>query len=119
MKKIKSFEDACKVLGIKPKHLPSVGRLPEKHKNAIIAHYKLVIIAEALNEGWKPNWKDLNEWKYYPWFRMSGSGFAFGDFGYGHSNTNVGSRLVFKSEELARYAGTKFKKLYQQYMVLK
>lgn len=61
--KVKSFEDACQLLGIKTT-LPEVSMLPVNHQKAIIAHYKLVIIAEAINEGWKPNWDNWDERKY-------------------------------------------------------
>ena len=94
--KIKTFEDACKKLGITPKALPDVKTLPKQHIKAIVAHYKLVIIAEALNDGWKPNWKDSSEWKYYPWFDMSsGSGLSCGDYDLLSSASTVGSRLCF------------------------
>lgn len=124
MKKIKTFEDACKALGIKAT-LPVVKGLPEKHQEAIIANYKLVTIAEALNEGWKPNWNDSNEWKWNPWFdvnasakKPSGSGLSFVDGGGWDTHAGVGSRLCFKSRELAEYAGKTFKKLYEQSYLL-
>jgi hypothetical protein len=117
-KPIKTFLQACKALGIKPT-LPVVTGLPKKHQQAIIAHYKLVIIAEALNEGWKPNWKDYMQWKYYPWFKMdSGSGLSFFVYVCDYSNSCVGSRLVFKNSDLAKYAGTTFITLYKQYYLL-
>lgn len=118
--KIKTFEQACKKLGYDPvKVLPKVGTMPKHHQDATVAHAKLVIITEALNDGWKPNWKDSNEWKYYPWFDMSSpSGPAFRVYGHWASSSSVGSRLCFKSEELAEYAGKQFQKLYRQYFVL-
>lgn len=98
--RVKSFEDACQVLGIST-NVPEVKGLPRKHQKAIIANYKLIVIAEALNEGWKPNWQDSDEYKYYPWFDMSNPA------GVGCSNTynsasttaaNFGSRLCLKIE---------------------
>lgn len=119
--KVKSFEDACQILGIETK-VPEVSLLPKNHQKAIIAHYKLVIIAEALNEGWKPNWDDDDEYKYYPWFDMegssSGSGFSSGDCDYWHSDSFVGSRLCFKSRELAKYIGETFVELYKEYFLV-
>ena len=119
--KVKSFEDACKVLGIETK-LPEVSMLPINHQKATIAHYKLVIIAEALNEGWKPNWDNWDEIKYHPWFDMegssSGSGFAFGGYGSWVADSYVGSRLCFKSRELAEYAGKQFTEIYKEYMTI-
>ena len=118
--KIKTFEDACKALNIDPsKALLDVSGMPVHHQKATIAHAKLVIIAEALNEGWKPDWKNSSEWKYYPWFRMSsGSGLAYYVCGTHSSYSPVGSRLCFKSSDLAEYAGEQFKDLYEDYFLL-
>jgi len=124
MEKIKTFEDACKALKLKT-DLPDVSLLPEKHREAITAHYKLVIIAEALNDGWEPNWNDSNEWKYYAWFEVeadkknpSGFGFSTTDFGVSFARTGVGSRLCFRTRELALYAAKQFKDLYKQYFLI-
>ena len=108
--KIKTFEDACLSLGIDPaKALPYAN--PEvSDQIAINAFAKITIIAKALNEGWVPDWDDSDQNKYYPWFWMEskaagGSGFSCSGCDYGDSYSAVGSRLVFKSSELARYAG--------------
>jgi len=119
MEKIKTFEDACRKLGITEK-LPEVSMLPKDQQEAIIAHYKLMIIAQALNGKWKPDWTNDNQYKYYPWFNMeSGSGLSFHGCAYWSSYSPVGSRLCFKSRELAEYAGKRFKDLYEQYFVIK
>jgi len=119
--KVKSFEDACQLLGIEP-NVPEVSMLPENHQKAIVAHYKLVIIAEAINEGWKPNWDNWDERKYYPWFDLegssSGAGFSFNVFVGWDSDSDVGSRLCFKTWELAEYIGKTFIDLYKDYFLL-
>ena len=119
--KVKSFEDACQLLGIEP-NVPEVSMLPENHQKAIVAHYKLVIIAEAVNEGWKPNWDNWDERKYYPWFDLegssSGAGFSYDDCDVWYSHSNVGSRLCFKTWELAEHIGKTFIDLYKDYFLL-
>ena len=120
MNKIKTFEDACLALGILAS-IPDFSAMPEKMQKPLLAHYKLVIIAEALNEGWVPDWTN-GEWdKYYPWFKMgspSGVGFSYDDCADWYALSNVGSRLCFKSSELAKYAGTQFESLYKEYFVI-
>lgn len=123
--KIKTFEDACKHLGLDPVALPDVSKLPVKHQKAITANYKLTIIAEALNDGWQPNWNNWNEYKYYPWFEVeaseeqpAGSGFSRSSYVGSHSGTYVGSRLCYKSSELARYAASQFEDLYKDYLLI-
>ena len=119
--KVKSFEDACKVLDITPS-VPVVTGIPEKYQKPLIANYQLMVIAEALNEGWTPDWSN-GEWdKWYPWFDMDDSSSA-GRFSFDvavdlHSYSFVGSRLCFKSEELADYAGTQFLELYRELFVI-
>ena len=115
-----SFEDACEALGLDATKLPDVSMLHEKHQKAITAHYKLVTIAEALNEGWTPDWSNHREYKYLPWFNVvkkegSGSGFglAYDVYGYWDTGTIVGSRLCFKTSDLAKFAGNQFKELYE------
>ncbi len=88
--------------------------LPDHVKSYVLA----TMICSILNEDWTPNWDDSNEYKYYPWFKMSASGFSFDDYGYWRTNSIVGSRLCFKNRELAKYAGTQFKEVYEQFMVI-
>ena len=118
--RVKSFEDACQVLGIST-NVPEVKGLPRKHQKAIIANYKLITIAEALNEGWKPNWQDSDEYKYYPWFDMSnpaGVGCSDTYDTASHSAAAVGSRLCLKNRELAIYFGQTFTDLFNDSLLL-
>jgi hypothetical protein len=123
-KNIKSFESACKALNLDPKSLPEVKNVPKKHQQAIIAHYKLITIVEAVNEGWSPNWNDSDEYKYYPWFKVtatkkskSGSGLVYGRYDCFCADSIVGSRLCLQTREKAEYVAKKFKKLYEQYFL--
>lgn len=118
--RVKSFEDACQVLGIST-NVPEVKGLPRKHQKAIIANYKLIIIAEALNEGWKPNWQDSDEYKYYPWFDMSNpAGVGCSNASYTASSTDAsfGSLLCLKNRELAIYFGQTFTDLFNDSLLL-
>lgn len=118
--RVKSFEDACQVLGIST-NVPEVKGLPRKHQKAIIANYKLIVIAEALNEGWKPNWQDSDEYKYYPWFDMSnpaGVGYSNANSAASATNANIGSRLCLKNRELAIYFGQTFTDLFNDSLLL-
>lgn len=111
----------------------------------LLAYYQLRIICAALNEGWTPDWADTDEYKYYPWFtiytaeeieemdeeqksrmvgRASSSAYAngglvypFANYVYTHSGTDSGSRLAFKSRELAEYAGKQFGEIYADFLI--
>jgi hypothetical protein len=117
MEAIKNFEDAAKALGISPE-LPNLNGLPEKYRRGLLADYQLTVITEALNEGWVPNWSDSDEYKYVLWFeeKEPGSGLSFGDCDGWLTDANVGSRLCFKSAELAKYSAAQFPELWADFM---
>jgi hypothetical protein len=84
-----------------------------------IAYELLELGIAAMNEGWIPNWRDYNECKYYPWFDMdadTGFGFSATFCDSSHSITAVGSRLYFKSRELASYFANQFLYIYKDFM---
>ena len=121
--RIKSYEDACFELGLNPKDLPEVNNCESKDQSSIIAFYKLTIIARALNEGWKPNWKDSSEYKWFPWFKVNRDAAGVG-FSYTYSATSlayayVGSRLCSKSDELATYFGKQFIDLWNDFFLFR
>ena len=100
-----------------------------------IAYLKLRIIVAALNEGWEPKF-EKGEYRYYPWFYLytkeqydelddeekgrcvlRSGGSAGSSFGFvycfanndaSNSHSSLGSRLVFRTGELAAYAGRQF-----------
>lgn len=118
--KVKTFEDACEVLGINANEFEMKGAfafMPDDFLS-IVAYSKLIIIVRALNEGWQPNWDNSNESKYYPWFNMSGSAFSYFDCDYVYSGSYAGSRLVFKSKKLAEYAAKQFVSIYKEYFLI-
>lgn len=118
--RVKTFEDACRETDCYPENITVSGiGLDEKELKALAAYQKLFVVAKALNEGWVPDWNNGNQYKYYPWFNME-NGFAFVVyvFSYRRRISYVGSRLCFKSRELAEYAGKQFIHLYEQVMVL-
>lgn len=77
MDRIKTFEDAMEETG--GKGVPDFSDLPKDMRRHFIALYKMEVITEALNEGWKADWDNSDENKYYPYFIMSPSSFAFDD----------------------------------------
>lgn len=131
--RVKSYADACAVLGIAEmdeKAMKACGFRPDE-----IARRKLETITEALNEGWRPDWNNTDEPKYYPWFYIKpGAGKDAEGKHYGataglscaatHSTAsatgaNFGSRLCFHERRTAAYAGDTFRDLYAQILVEK
>ncbi len=110
----------------------------------IVAFLKLRVITAALNEGWEPQFTE-DERRWYAWYNLytqeeiddmsdeekENRGLRWGgSAGYGSpcglacahsrnawsgSSSGVGSRLVFKSQELAEYAAKQFIQIYADF----
>jgi hypothetical protein len=128
--RVKSFEDALAILEeIVPDiswEFKEIIGLKNRYAKRLIGEFKLMVIVEALNEGWKPNWNDWNEYKYYPWFFVGGPAHIGAAAGFGtvysiieasSTYTYLGSRLCFKTRALAEYAGRTFTALYEQFLL--
>jgi hypothetical protein len=118
---VKTYEDACELLSLDPTKILPWTQPQDDEQIADNAFRKLVTIAKALNEGWKPDWTNNNEWKYWPWFKVSASGVGFSCSRYvtSRADTSLGSRLCYKTSELAEYAGTQFEAIYNEFLTLK
>lgn len=116
-KKITSYEDACKVLNIQPINEEVFNAFPKEDQRSMLAYHKLTVITRALNNGWKPNWGDQNEWKYYPLFRYVNAGLscALTHAAASITSASFGSRLCFPTSTLAKYAAEHFADLYRDY----
>lgn len=140
--RIKTFGDAVKELGESNKLVAEYRSIGNNISPDLLAYLKLRIIAAALNEGWEPNFT-TGEYRYYPWFdfytkeeydlfddcfkercvlRSDDSGEYCGvmavSAGFGTSYTySEGTRLTFKTEELARYAGTQFTDIWADFVL--
>lgn len=119
-------------------------RFTNSEDKDIIAYLKLRVIVAALNDGWKPQFVP-GELRWYPWYeliskdeydamsedekqerrcvgRSDDYAYAYGGLVYSDavsasslSYAYVGSRLAFKSEALAEYAGKQFAELFANF----
>ena len=119
-KEIKSYEDACKVLGVQPISENAVAAFPKEDRKSMLAYHKLTIIARAINGGWKPDWNDRTQYKYYPIFYYENAGLSSANTNNTASNTyaNFGSRLCFQTEAMSEYAAATFADLYTDFYCL-
>ena len=74
IERIKTFEDAYNELGSNHPFCKAWDSISQGNENDdcedikdVIAYHKLRIIAEALNEGWKPKYTKI-EFRYYPYY---------------------------------------------------
>lgn len=110
--RIKTLDDVFEAAGITAKTF-YVKCATDNLDEDEIGYREVKLICKVLNEGWHPSWDDGN-YKYCPYFNMSGFGFSITTYAYWIASTTVGSRLVFKSRELAEYAGKNFIESYKK-----
>ena len=124
--RVKTYEDACKVLGVEP--INEQNAKAQGFRSDEIARRKLETIAAALNEGWKPDWNNTDQYKYYPYFYIqenakgkgsAGLSYAYTDYAAAAAYASFGSRLCFYASRLARYASNQFTDLYEQILIEK
>ena len=143
--RIKTFTDACNALGDEHPLVKEYLRVADGNiiLDDLYAYLKLRIIVAALNEGWEPKFTE-DEYRYFPWFYFytkeeydklddeekgrcglrsgshtySSSGFVICYAGSDASNSNTysGSRLAFRTRELAAYAGRQFTEEWADFM---
>lgn len=120
--RVKSYEDACAILGIDPHtSMPDTSDCPKEDRKAYVAFHKLVVITRALNEGWRPDWSNTNQSKWFNWWwtKVMRASPVRSIYAPSDSTASIGSRLCFKSEALADYAAETFKELYEDYLMFK
>ena len=102
--------------------MPDTSDCPKEDRKAYVAFHKLVVITRALNEGWRPDWANTNQPKWFNWWWANGNAGLASAYSYSApsaSHASIGSRLCFKSEALADYAAETFKELYEDYLMFK
>lgn len=139
--RIKTFADAAKAVGIEDPEEWESGYSDVEPD--ILAYFKLRIITKALNEGWEPKFIP-GEYRWAPYFLLytkeeiekmnaetrarvvyrsvsyayANGGVSYASAGYVSASVSayIGSRLAFKSEELAEYAGKQFTEIYADFI---
>lgn len=112
--RIKTLEDAFDETG-RPT-TPEFADVPEDLREYFKAQYNAIVVAEALNEGTKMDYRDGEQRKWLPWFnvlRRAGVSFDGAAFGYSSAGAGRAARLCLKSEALAKYAGTQFPEIHE------
>lgn len=105
LSKEKPYEDACKLLGLRPVANYKSYKLTDETRNFI----KLETIAKALNEGWKPKVTDPKEVRYYIWGwnytnnqKPLGLLLVCSGDELGSASADVGTSLEFKDRDTAK-----------------
>lgn len=105
LSKEKPYEDACKILGLRPVANYKSYKLTDETRNFI----KLETVVKALNEGWKPTTIDPKEVRYYVWgWNYTDNGALAGllgvnsYYGLGDAYAAVGTSLELKDRDTAK-----------------
>lgn len=104
MKKNKTFEQACKKLGIDPNKLPDVSGIDESIGKDIITTYKLLIARKSIVGDWEAD-VTKREKRWFPVFVWNDSvgGFRFGVASYActYAGASSGARFACQTEDQA------------------
>lgn len=105
LSKEKPYEDACKILGLRPVANYKSYKLTDETRNFI----KLETVVKALNEGWKPTTIDPKEVRYYVWgwnYTDNGAGAGLLHVnscnGLSYAYAHIGTSLEFKDRDTAK-----------------
>ncbi len=147
--RIKTFGDAVEALGEDHPFVVAYHAVEdiEEWGADLEAYLKLRIITAALNEGWEPQFTEVEE-RWYPWFFLyteeelaeksdewkrnrcltttkyhrgewAGLAFAYSSNAPSNAHALIGSRLCFKSDTLAEYAGKTFIDLWMDFYLIR
>lgn len=118
---ITTVEKAFEKCGYDPKATPDLSGLPEHIRNALMSAYLLMVVFEAINDGWQPDFTNSNQVRYFPWPDVSRSGLGFSssdcDYGSGHATAHVGSRLCTDSSAKALFILDQFQDLWKAWLL--
>ena len=106
---VTSYEELCKLRGIKV--LTEEDFKASRNPTKALAMEKIKTIEEIYNGEWKPNFKDDNQRKWYPYFVNNGS-FLFYDSGCFCSF--YGCVGLYKDEKTSNFVGKTFMDIYLQ-----
>jgi hypothetical protein len=114
MERVKTFQIAC--------NLCSNDKLIDALKCAvscnmpdhIIAHIEALIVAEVLNEGWKPDLQDHGQRKWIAYFEKRGNEISFFGSDCYYSRTGAHLILSFRSQMLSDYFGQQFIEIHRR-----
>lgn len=117
--RVQSLQDAINELGETDVEVAELRKLVIANITShILYRQQAVVIAKALNEDWVPDFSNLEQTKYEPWFEFNSSADGFLRYNYlgRGTSTDVGSLLCFKSRELAEYFGKQFIEIHRKYL---
>ena len=147
--RIKTFTDAVEELGsehpLVKQYMAANGN--EAFTRNTIAYMKLLIIAAALNEGWRPQFSEY-EYRWSPWFTLwteeelkekseewkakhklvlfggssdngasCGRAYVLSNVAWSGANSSISARLAVKSEEISDYFGNQFIDIWEEYLL--
>jgi hypothetical protein len=111
---ITTYKQVCKALNIEELTLSDFSFLPTEDRKKTLAFHKLQQIAKLFNGDWKPDWKNTNQNKYYPYFNAASGGLGFSDSGSCFFSC-FSSVVYFKDKETSDYVGKTFLSIYKDF----
>ena len=112
-----SWEEIAEEKGIHPVNSLPYRNPQSKLERHLNASFKINHISEVLNDGFVFDWLNDNQYKYYPYFKKSSSGWMVCDCRYGHYSTDMGFGIFYyKDSKTTLYAANQFLNIYIDYL---
>lgn len=113
-KQLTNFEKCCEANGDSACQMISKWGIVG-HTESQIAGFKLEYCIKTINQGWKPDWSNTNERKWYNWFGYKGS---HGEWflpgtDYYCSCSCISGGFFYQTEEKARHGAKYFLEYYK------
>jgi hypothetical protein len=123
LSKIKTYADICKLDKVHPiKSLP-FPKPKNDEQRFLNATARCARIVRVIVNGWKPDFSNSSQPKWYIWWKYNtaSSAFVFGDAldYYDSTLTNSGSRFCFETREQCEHVGKHFVKEFNEMLLNK
>lgn len=121
--KLTTYAQICEVEGVDPISslpFPNASTDEERALNGMSQTWRII---RVFNKGVKPDFDNINQTKYFPWWYLrseaaGGPGFSYNVYYYVDSYSGVGARLVFLDFDAMKWATSQpeFIAIYKSWM---
>jgi len=109
-----TYPEVCKRLGEKEITLKDFKQFDEDLSKKLLNTAIINQLVKYFNQGWKPNWKDTDEYKWYPYYTLNNKGGLVFYHSFVYHSRFCGSVGLFKTKEICDFIGKTFIDIYEK-----
>lgn len=111
---VKTIKQVYEKLDRKMPTLTDYKFLPESKRERALNSQYIDDISELFNEGWKPDFNNLNQYKYYNWFKKVNNAWCFYYCDCYSCGSDLPFGFYFKDKATGEYCGNTFLDIYSK-----